>query len=147
MPLTEGIVFTLLLLRAGYGYVPYASLEAIIEQNKETYYLALRRNQTTISDETPDWESWLHFFLCCLHRQTLRLQERLAKEADFRETLTPLAARLASLFQTQETLTLSEAAKLLEAKPNTLKVKFRELVEAGLIRLKGKGRGSHYTRK
>lgn len=141
------ILTTLLLLRAGYGYVPYASLEAIIEQNKETYYLALRRTQTTLVDETPDWESWLHFFLRCLHRQTLRLRERLAKEADFRETLSPLAARLASLFQTKETLTLSEAARLLEAKPNTLKVKFRELVDAGLIQLKGKGRGAFYTQK
>ena len=56
------ILTTLLLLRSGYSYVPYASLEAIVEQNKETYYLALRRTQTTLRQETPDWESWLHFF-------------------------------------------------------------------------------------
>jgi Fic family protein len=33
----------LLLLRAGYEYVPYCSLEGIIEDNKDTYYLSLRR--------------------------------------------------------------------------------------------------------
>jgi Fic family protein len=35
------IVTTLLLLRAGYGYVPYSSMEGIIEANKDNYYLAL----------------------------------------------------------------------------------------------------------
>jgi len=42
------ILTTLLLLRAGYAYVPYSSLESIIEQSKDSYYLALRRTQVTI---------------------------------------------------------------------------------------------------
>ena len=36
------VLTTLLLLRAGYAYVPYSSLESVIEQSKEGYYLALR---------------------------------------------------------------------------------------------------------
>ena len=39
---------TLLLLRAGYSYVPYSSMEGVVEQNKDSYYLALRRTQQTI---------------------------------------------------------------------------------------------------
>jgi Fic family protein len=39
------ILTMLLLLRAGYAYVPYSSLEAVIEQNKQAYYLALRQTQ------------------------------------------------------------------------------------------------------
>ncbi|OWZ24993.1 Fic family protein [Wolbachia endosymbiont of Wuchereria bancrofti] len=39
------ILTTLLLLKLGYDYVPYSSLESIIESNKESYYLALRRTQ------------------------------------------------------------------------------------------------------
>jgi len=39
------ILTTFLLLKTGYNYVPYSSLETIIEQNKESYYLALRRTQ------------------------------------------------------------------------------------------------------
>ncbi len=31
------------MLRAGYGHVPYSSLESIIEATKEGYYRALRR--------------------------------------------------------------------------------------------------------
>ncbi|NNC89185.1 MAG: Fic family protein [Akkermansiaceae bacterium] len=140
------ILTTLLLLRAGYGYVPYVSLEAIIEQNKEGYYMALRRAQSTLGEETPDWDSWLHFFLRCLQRQTVRLQERLSIESDRQHTLSPLAARLARLFESHETLSLSEAVKLLDANPNTLKVKFRELLAHELIRMQGKGRGTYYVK-
>jgi Fic family protein len=42
------VLTTLLLLRAGYGYVPYSSMESVIEANKDNYYPALRRTQRTI---------------------------------------------------------------------------------------------------
>ena len=56
------ILTTLLLLRSGYAYVPYSSLESVIEQSKEAYYLALRQTQGTIRSDTPDWGPWLGFF-------------------------------------------------------------------------------------
>ena len=34
------VLTTLLLLQAGYAYVPYSSLESVIENSKESYYLA-----------------------------------------------------------------------------------------------------------
>ena len=36
---------SLLMLKAGYGYIPYSSLESIVEKNKDGYYLALQRTQ------------------------------------------------------------------------------------------------------
>jgi Fic family protein len=139
------ILTTLLLLREGYSYVPYSSLETLIEQNKEAYYLALRRTQTTMRTDAPDWESWLHFFLRCMHRQTVRLEQRLTEGTARKAPLSPLAARLAELFHTQPTLTLSQAAIQLAASPNTLKAKFRELLAANLIEAHGKGRGAFYV--
>ncbi len=56
------ILTTLLLLRAGYSYMPYASLESIVEDNKDIYYKALRRTQSTLKSDGPDWEPWLGFF-------------------------------------------------------------------------------------
>ncbi len=47
------ILITLMLLRAGYDYVPYASLESIVEENKDLYYKALRRTQTAV--DPIDW--------------------------------------------------------------------------------------------
>lgn len=50
------ILTTLLLLRCGYAYTPYSSLERVIENSKEGYYLALRQTQTTIRTDTPNWQ-------------------------------------------------------------------------------------------
>lgn len=66
------ILTTLLLLRGGYEYVPYSSLESVIEQSKDPYYLALRQTQGTLRTEEPDWQPWLTFFLCALQRQKTR---------------------------------------------------------------------------
>jgi Fic family protein len=55
------ILTTLLLLKAGYAYVPFSSLESVIEQHKESYYLALRRTQSTLHTESSDWEPWINF--------------------------------------------------------------------------------------
>jgi Fic family protein len=41
------VLTNLMLLRSGYAYASYASLESVIEHNKEAYYLALRRTQTS----------------------------------------------------------------------------------------------------
>ena len=52
------VLTKLLLLQAGYAYVPYSSLESVVEQNKDAYYLALRQTQGTIGTESPDWQPW-----------------------------------------------------------------------------------------
>src|SRR5215472_12281287 len=67
---------TLLLLRAGYGYVPYSSMESIIERNKDSYYLALRRTQQAIRKEEQNWEPWLVFFLKAMAKQKDDLAEK-----------------------------------------------------------------------
>ena len=40
------ILTILLLLRSGYAYVPYASLESVVEASKDRYYLSLRRRRS-----------------------------------------------------------------------------------------------------
>ncbi|MDP6952127.1 MAG: Fic family protein, partial [Alphaproteobacteria bacterium] len=60
------ILTTLLLLRAGYAYVPYSSLESVIEHSKEDYYRALRQTQGTIRSKAPDWQPWITYFLKAL---------------------------------------------------------------------------------
>ncbi len=138
------ILTTLLLLRAGYSHVPYSSLESIIEQNKEGYYLALRRTQITWHENAADWPAWLLFFLRSIRQQITRLQKRLDAN---RPQLSPLARQLAVLFETRETLTNAEAVKLTGANRSTLKAKFIELAEAGLVESHGKGRGAYYAKR
>lgn len=68
------VLTTLLLLRAGYAYAPYSSLESVIEQTKEACYLAPRQTQGTIRIDAPNWQPWLEFFLRSLTEQVQRLQ-------------------------------------------------------------------------
>lgn len=141
------VLTTLLLLRAGYAYVPYSSLESVIEQNKEGYYLALRRTQGTIRSEKPDWQHWLLFFLKALQRQMLNLREKVEREKILLARLPDLSVDILDLLRTRGRLTMSEAVDLTGASRNTLKLHFKALLERGLVELNGKGRGAWYSLK
>jgi Fic family protein len=138
------VLTNLLLLRAGYGFVSCSSLESVIEHNKEAYYLALRRTQTTLASRDVDWAPWILFFLRSMRTQVERLREKLGPRIEQQSDLSPLAERLASLLRQRGTLSVAEALEATGANRNTLKEKFGELVEAGVAELYGKGRGSHY---
>ena len=140
------ILTSLLLLRAGYDYVPYASLESIVEENKELYYKALRRTQTTLNQDSPDWEPWLGFFLRCLKKQKSNLaikveNEQVKTEAD----LPTLSLEILKLLAENERLTIAEIVKKTGANQNTLKVRLRELVNNGRIKRHGKARATWYS--
>lgn len=145
------ILTNLMLLRAGYAYASYASLESVIEHNKEAYDLALRRTQTSFR-EAIDWEPWILFFLRALKSQIGRLRDRLGAQPKATAAhripadLSPLAARLLQMLEARATLSVAEAADLLNANRATLKDKFRELLQKGYAELHGKGRGAHYRR-
>jgi Fic family protein len=74
------ILTTLLLMKLGYAYVPYSSMESVIEQNKDRYYQALRKPQGTIRTESPDWQPWVMFFLQSLQNQKQRLEKKVEQE-------------------------------------------------------------------
>ena len=139
------VLTTLLLLRAGYAYVPYSSLESVIEQNKEAYYLALRQTQGTIRSEVPDWEPWLTFFLAALQRQMKRLRAKVEREKLMMGSLPELSARLLDLARDHGRLTIGDAERLTGENRNTLKQHFRGLVAYGHLALNGAGRGAWYA--
>ncbi|MCF7675093.1 MAG: Fic family protein [Akkermansiaceae bacterium] len=140
------ILNNLLLLRGGYSFASYSSLESVIEHSKEAYYLALRRTQTTLGTGTADWEPWLMFFLHSIQSQITRLRANLegVEVRAVQRRLSPLAERLSKLLGERGTLTVAEAASATDANRNTIKDKLAELVEQRLAELHGKGRGAHY---
>ena len=86
------VLTTLLLLQAGYAYVPYSSLESVIESSKEDYYLALRQTQGTIRSGAPDWQPWLTYFLRAVQQQKRRLAAKVEREKLVMAALPELAA-------------------------------------------------------
>lgn len=63
------VLTNMLLLRAGYHYMPYVSHEKIIERRKEEYYFALRQSQATFKTDRQSIEPWLLFFLSVIEEQ------------------------------------------------------------------------------
>lgn len=68
---------TLLLMRSGYTYTPFSSLERAIEETQQSYYASLHLTQKTISTEAPRWEPWLFYFLRSIKRQIKVLEKSL----------------------------------------------------------------------
>ena len=138
------VLTTLLLLRAGYDYVPYSSLESIIERSKDAYYLALRRTQVTIRNDEPDWDHWLDFFLNALAKQKARLEKKIARERLVLGDLPELSVQILELTRERGRITVAEAARLTGANRNTIKDHLSALTRAGHIARHGKGRGTWY---
>ena len=139
------ILTTLLLLRGGYTYVPYGSLESIIEGRKEAYYLALRQTQVTIRTSEPDWGPWLMFFLDALRQQQVRLSAKLERERILLGRLPELSVHLLDLCREHGRLTVAMAVELTGANRNTVKDHLSRLTRAGHVSRRGAGRGTWYT--
>ncbi len=138
------ILTTLLLLRAGYAYVPYSSLESIIEQSKESYYISLRRTQGTIRSAEPDWNPWIEFFLRALHRQKTRLETKMERERIILANMPELSVTLLELAREHGRITVAEAARITDASRHTIKDHLKALVDQGHLVLHGAGRGAWY---
>jgi Fic family protein len=138
------VLTTLLLLQAGYAYVPYSSLESVIENSKEGYYLALRQTQTTVRTDTPNWQPWLLFFMRALQQQKGRLAVKVEREKNALAALPELAVKILDYVRDQGRVTTRDIVREHGASPNTLKATFTSLVEKGLLVRHGAGRSIWY---
>ena len=137
---------TLLLLKFGYTYVPYVSLDEIIEEKKIDYYLALRKTQSKHKTKNEDITHWLNFLLDALLEQIKRAKE-IMEEDQPEKLLSEKQLAIYQLFQT-ETLSISEIEKLLESSipMATIKQSLSRLVFLKLIEMIGVKRGARYKK-
>lgn len=141
------VLTTLLLLRAGYAYVPYASLESVVEQNKEGYYRALRQTQATLRNEVTDWSPWLMFFLRSLQQQKRRLETKVEREKIMRSALPALAVTILELVNAHGSVSVQDVIRVTQAPRGTVKKYLSDLVESGHLVAVGRGRGVKYVIK
>ena len=141
------VLTTLLLMHAGYAYVPYSSLESVVELNKEAYYLALRQTQGTIRSSEPNWQPWLKFFLGSLAEQVRRLEKKVEREKIVLAALPELSLHIVEFAREHGRVTIGDAIRLTGASRNTLKQHFRNLVDRGHLNQQGSGRGVWYELK
>lgn len=139
------VLTTLLLLKKGYAYVPYSSLESVVEANKEGYYLALRRTQGTLDSDHPDWDPWIHFFLQAMQKQKANLQSKLARGRILDGELPALSVRILQLVRDHGRVKTSDVETLTGESRSTIKIRLNELVHRGVLARHGKGPGTWYA--
>lgn len=138
------VLTTLLLLQAGYAYVPYSSLESVIEQNKREYYQALRGTQGTIRTDAPNWQPWILFFLRSLHAQVKRLEKKVEFEKVLLAAMPELSLQILDLVRARGRITTKAAVELTGANRSTVKQHLQKLVDAGHLAQHGENRGAWY---
>jgi len=139
------ILTNLLLLKEGYLYMPYVSHEKFIEDNKNDYYIALRRSQKTFSKKTQNITDWLEYFLTILLKQSEMAIELLESEQ---------VEKLLSLKQLDvwnyllETIeaTPSEIAEKTKVARPTVNQALTKLLKLKKIEKIGSGRGTRYRK-
>jgi Fic family protein len=141
------VLTTWLLLREGYAYVPYCSLEAVIEHSKDMYYLALRQTQGTLNTEKPNWQPWLLFFLKALNEQKKRLETKLEREKLLLTKLPQLSQQIVELIKSRGRITISEVETITGANRNTIKKHLEALVSNNHIQKQGATKGAWYSFK
>ncbi len=149
---------TLLLLQLGYSYVPYSSFERVIEENKDSYYLALRRGQSEIEEINVRNKSktksktkikpggindWLEFFLKSMQKQKASLEAKMKDELAATK-LPRLSLQIIELIKSRGPTSIGEAVAATGANRNTVKLHFKNLVADGLLEKEGAGRGMRY---
>lgn len=139
------VITTLLLLKFGYEYVPYSSLESIIEQSKEAYYLALRRTQGTLKQEATNWSPWLEFFVRALQQQKRRLEAKVEREKLMRSTMPELSIAILDLAAEHGQVSVADIMAATKSPRGTVKKRLTELEKAGHLQRSGKARATRYT--
>ncbi len=138
------LLTTLLLLKEGYDWIQYVSLEHEFENNKKRYYLALRICQAQRPNE--DITEWISFFLSSLINVQKKLEAKLVVNQKTK-ALSPKVRQIHEFITLHPGCRSGEMAEALNMPNPSVKNRLQELLELDLIIRHGKGRGVNYEVK
>lgn len=137
----------LLLLRSGYSYVPYVSLDEIIEETKTNYYLSLRAAQKNHKTKHEDITPWVEYLLNALLEQTERARKLMDSDQP-EKLLSEKQMQVYQLFENNKELGVSKISELLQNKIShaTIKQALSRLVALKLLERIGQARSTRYKK-
>lgn len=141
------ILTTLLMLKAGYTYVPYSSMESIVEANQHDYYHALHFTQQTLSTAQQNWHPWFNFFVTTACQQKNILAAKIETEQSLLGTLSPVARQILEFVSSKGDASVGEIIVGLGIARNVAKTQLRTLVSQRYLEMVGKGRSVRYTKR
>ena len=152
------ILTNLLLLQAGYLYMPYVSHEKLVEDNKTEYYIALRRSQKTFSSaevrlrrtkagksKKENINPWLEFFFDILLQQSQMAMKLLSKE-NLERTLSSLQNKVWQYLQNVGEAAPKQISENTQVYRPTINQVLEKLLELKLIERIGLGRATRYRK-
>ena len=125
--------------------MPYSSLESVIEQSKDSYYLALRRTQKTTRSKKLDWQPWAMLFLRALRQQKRRLKSKVEQEKKIRGELSELSLRIYELAKERGQVKIEDVIRATSDARGTVKDHLNRLIKNGYLVPHGKGKGTWYS--
>ncbi len=139
------ILTNLLLARAGYTYIPYASIEKIIEDHKVEYYLALREGQKRIKSPKAPVAKWMKFFLDVMIRQ-IEVLKSFIEERPVETFLSANQQKVLGLFEKHEEISTKIVSAKLKIPSVSAKQILGRLFDLKMIKRIGSGRSTRYRR-
>lgn len=135
----------LILLQTGYSYIPYVSLEEIVEERRTDYYLALRATQKNHKTDHEDITPWVDFLLKTLIEHADRARKIMDSDQP-EKLLSEKQLEVYKLFNQEGTLTISAIEKLLNGSiPRiTINQALSRLLGLKLIEKIGASRATRY---
>ncbi len=137
----------LLLLKTGYSYIPYVSLDEIIEKKRSEYYLALRATQKNHKTKREDITPWVDYLLDALLEQADRARTLMENDQP-EKLLSEKQMQVYRLFATGKEIGVAEAVKLLKGKipRSTIRQALSRLVKLKLLEQIGQARSARYKK-
>lgn len=136
-----------LLLKSGYGYAPYVSLDEIIEETKTEYYLALQATQKNHKTKHENITPWVEYLLGALLEQSERARQLMESDQP-EKLLSEKQSQVYHLFEGGRELGVSEIDRLLKGKmpQATIKQALSRLVALKLLERIGQARSTRYKK-
>lgn len=139
------VLTNLMMLKYGYAYMPYASHEKIIEDNKTDYYLALHQSQKTFGTDNEDISAWTKFFLNTSLTQAKQALELLSAE-NIERLLSPKQLVVWNYLQNDNEATPGEIAKVTKVARPTVSQALERLLKLKKVERLGQGRTTRYKK-
>lgn len=139
------ILTNLLLLQAGYLYMPYVSHEKLIEDQKPQYYLALRKSQRTFKKGAGDIAPWLGFFLDIILTQAGEAVSLISGEK-IEDIFSNKQISVWQYLQNVDEATPKQIANITKVAYSTVRQILSKLLNLKRIERVGMGRSSRYRK-
>lgn len=139
------ILTNLLLLQAGYLYMPYVSHEKLIEDKKVDYYMVLRKSQRTFKKDVGDITVWLEFFLKLVLTQSQQAISLMSGE-NIEDILSNKQIAVWQYLQQVDETTPLEIATKTQIAYATVRQTLAKLLDLKKIERVGLGRSTRYRK-